>query len=231
MAPAPQLTELIATVDADAASTDPLARLSTASTIAAELTDTSDALVGHYVDQCRAAGRTWAEISEALGVSKQAAHKRYSMLPRDLNRFTTRARDAISHSVDAARGLGHGYVGTEHILLGLFPPGGIAATLLAESGLSQANVATAIQAVSPPGDSTVADPPFTPRAAEVFSGALSEALALGHNYIGTEHLVLALFRDPEGLAAKILAEAGITKADYHAKIVEMLVAITQQQQK
>ena len=227
MAPAPQLTELIATVDADAASTDPLARLSTASTIAAELTDTSDALVGHYVDECRAAGRTWAEISEALGVSKQAAHKRYSMLPprpQPLHHPGTGRHQPQRRCRSGPRA---GYVGTEHILLGLFPPGGIAATLLTESGLTQAKVAMAIQAASPGGDSTVADPPFTPRAAEVFSGALSEALAMGHNYIGTEHLVLALFRDPEGLAAKILAEAGITKAGYHDKIVKMLVGLGQ----
>src|SRR5688500_13706671 len=146
MAPAPPLTELIATVDADAASTDPLARLATASAMAAELTETSDALVGHFVDQCRSAGHTWAEISDALGVTKQAAHKRYSVVPRDLGRFTTRARAVITHAVDAARGLGHGYVGTEHLLLGLFPPGGIAAELLTESGIIEADVATSVLA-------------------------------------------------------------------------------------
>jgi hypothetical protein len=229
MTPAPQLTDLIATVDADAASADPLARLATASTIAADLTDTSDQLVGHFVDQCRAAGRTWAEISEALGVTKQAAHKRYSMVPRDLSRFTTRARGAIEAAVDAARGLGHGYVGTEHVLLGLFPPGGLAAELLAEAGLTEANVATSVLAMAPSGTAQLADPPpFTPRAARVFSGALEEALTMGHNYIGTEHLLLALFRDPEGMAAKILTEAGTSHAAAKEWVVTKLVAITQQ---
>ena len=230
MTPAPQLTELIATVDADAAGAEPLARLATASAMAADLTETSDALVGHFVDQCRAAGHTWAEISDALGVTKQAAHKRYSTVPRDLSRFTTRARAVLTHAVDAARGLGPGYVGTEHLLLGLFPPGGIAAELLAESGITESGVATAILAAAPSGTAELAEPPpVTPRAARVFSSALEEALTMGHNYIGTEHLVLALFRDPEGLAAKILAEAGATHADFKERIVSKLIAISQKQ--
>lgn len=228
MTPAPQLTELIATVDADTTTADPLARLATASAMAADLTETSDALVGHFVDQCRAAGRTWAEISEALGVTRQAAHKRYSMVPRDLSRFTARARGALEASVDAARGLGHGYVGTEHLLLGLFPPGGLAAEMLAESGLTEADVATAVLARSPSGTAELGDPPpFTPRAARGLSGALEEALTMGHNYIGTEHLLLALFRDPEGLAAQVLADAGATYADVKERTIRKLVAITQ----
>lgn len=90
MTPAPSLAELIATVEADAPSPDPLARLATASGTSAELTQTGDSLVGHFVDKCRSAGHSWAEISDALGVSKQAAHKRYSAVPRELSRFTER---------------------------------------------------------------------------------------------------------------------------------------------
>jgi hypothetical protein len=229
MAPAPQLPELIATVDGDSTSGAPLDRLATASTIAAELAETSDALVGHFVEQCRSAGHTWAEISDALGVSKQAAHKRFSAVPANLGRYTNRARDTLTASIDAARGLGHAFVGTEHILLGLFPPGGIAATLLAESGLTEATVATAVLARTPRGAAGPAQPAFTPRAAQVFSHALTEALTMGHNYIGTEHLVLGLFHDPEGVAAQILAEAGATHAEYKEKIVKILIGITQQQ--
>jgi hypothetical protein len=222
---APLLTDLIAIVEADAASLDPLVRLSTATATAAELAATSDSLVGHFVDQCRAAGHTWAEISEALGVTRQAAHKRYAAVPR-LDRLTERAKAAVGASVDAARGLGHPYVGTEHLLLGLFPPGGIAAMLLAESGLTEAAVAEQVLAHAPRRDAGPAEPPFTPLAAEVFGGALSEAVALGHNYIGTEHLVLALFRDEDGLAAQILAGAGATHDGYRARIVELLAGFT-----
>jgi hypothetical protein len=226
MAPAPPLTDLIATVQADAAAADPLTRLATASATAAELTETADALVSHFVDQCRSAGLTWAEISQALGVSKQAAHKRYTGAPRDLSRFTERAKAAIGSALDAARGLGHPFVGTEHVLLGLFPPGGIAATLLAESGLTEQAVAEAVAAHTSRAAAGPAEPPFTPRAAEVFGGALSEAIALGHNYIGTEHLVLALFRDEEGVAARILTDAGATYEGYRARVVEILSGFT-----
>lgn len=222
MAPAPPLAELIASVEADAPSPDPLAALATASATAAELTDASDALVGHFVDRCRAAGHTWAEISESLGVTKQAAHKRYSPVPREMSRWTERAKRALAASLDAARGFGHPHVGTEHLLLGLFPPGGIGAQLLAESGLTEEMVATTVLAHTPRQVSGPAEPPFTPRAAEVFGTALSEALAMGHNYIGTEHLVLALFAHEDTLGAQILHEAGATHADYKQKIVTLL---------
>jgi ATP-dependent Clp protease ATP-binding subunit ClpA len=226
MAPAPPLADLIATVEADAASAEPLACLATASATAAELADTSDALVGHFVDRCRAAGHTWADISDALGVTRQAAHKRYSVTPRELNRWTERAKAVLAASVDAARGLGQPYVGTEHLLLGLFPPGGIGAAVLAEQGITEASVAEHVVARTPVGPAGPAEPPFTPLAAQVFGGALSEALSMGHNYIGTEHLLLALFGQPEGQAAQILADAGATHAACKARIAEMLVGLT-----
>jgi len=228
MAPAPPLTALIATVEADAATDDVLTRLATASATAAELTETADALVGHFVDRCRSDGRTWAEISEALGVTKQAAHKRYTAGPSDvslLTRHTERARQVIAGSVEAARELGHPFVGTEHILLGLFPPGGIGAGLLEELGLTKAIVTDKVLERVPRGERSHApDVPYTPRAAQVFSGALTEALSMGHNYIGTEHLLLALFRDGEGLAAQILAEAGATYAACKEKVIKLLLA-------
>jgi hypothetical protein len=225
MTPAPPLTDLIATVAADAPSADPLARLATASTTAAELTDASDALVGHFVDECRAAGHTWAEISQSLGVTRQAAHKRYSATPRELQRWTERAKAVLGFSADAARGLGHPFVGTEHLLLGLFPPGGIGATVLGEQGLTEESVAARVVAHTPARGTGPAEPPFTPLAAQVFGGALSEAISMGHNYIGTEHLLLALFGQPDGLAAQILADAGATHAACKARIAELLVGL------
>jgi hypothetical protein len=226
MAPAPALTDLIASVEADAGSDEPLARLATASATAAELTDTSDALIGHFVERCRAAGHTWAEISGSLGVTRQAAHKRYSAMPRDLSRWTERAKAALASSIDAARGLGHAFVGTEHLLLGLFPPGGIGATILAEHGLTEESVAQQVVAHTPIGEAGPAEPPFTPLAAQALGGALSEAVAMGHNYIGTEHLLLALFGQADGLAAQILADAGATHAACKARVVEMLSGLT-----
>jgi hypothetical protein len=225
MPPAPDLHDLIATVTADAPSADPLARLATASSVAGALAETGDALVGHFVDACRAAGHTWAEISGSLGVSRQAAHKRYAATPRDLERWTPRARQALEHAIAAAVALGHPYVGTEHLLLGLFPPGGIGAQLLGEWGLTEEAVTSQVLEHAPRHASGPTEPPFTPLAAQALGGALTEAISMGHNYIGTEHLLLALFGQAEGLAAQILAGAGATHADAKAKVAQVLVGL------
>ena len=224
MAPAPDLNDLIATVTADAASDAPLQRLATASAVAAELADAGDALVGHFVDACRADGHTWAEISESLGVSRQAAHKKYSAIPRDLERWTPRARQVLEHAISTAVAFGHAYVGTEHLLLGLFPPGGLGAQILGEYGLTQETVADQVITLAPRNETGPSDPPFTPLAAQVLGGALTEAISMGHNYIGTEHLLIGLFGQQDGLAFQILAGAGATHAKVKAKVVELLLA-------
>jgi hypothetical protein len=226
MPPAPDLNALIASVEADAAA-EPLAQLAAASEMANELAGTSDALVGHFVDRCRAIGHTWAEISDSLGVTRQAAHKRYSSIPRDLERWTPRARQALEHAVSVAVAFGHAYVGTEHLLLGLFAPGGLGATILHGYGLGEAKVSDKVLEHSPRRDGGPADPPFTPLAAQVLGGALTEAISMGHNYIGTEHLLLSLFGQPDGLAAKILEGAGASHAEVKAKVAELLVGFMQ----
>src|SRR5262245_54514394 len=119
MTPGPTLQELIATVEADAASTDDLVRLEAAARVAADLEDVADGTLTHFVDQCRRNGRSWAEISRSLGVTKQAVHKRFSVTP-SFDRFTLRAKGALEGAAASARRLGHNYVGTEHVLLGLF---------------------------------------------------------------------------------------------------------------
>ena len=153
MTPGPTLQELITTVRSDAASPDPLDQLATASRTVAELVDVGDAVLGHFVDQCRRSGRSWSEISGALGVTKQAAHKRFSIaLAPTLERMTERARSALRAAVEDARSLGHNYVGTEHILLGLYEPArGLAAQILSEAGITRAEVEERILHVAPRG--------------------------------------------------------------------------------
>src|SRR5262245_10563618 len=120
MTPGPTLQELIATVEADAGAgaADDLTQLGTAAKVAADLEEVADGTLTHFVDQCRRNGRSWAEISRALGVTKQAVHKRFS--PPTFERFTVRARGALKGAAAAATRLRHNYVGTEHVLLGLF---------------------------------------------------------------------------------------------------------------
>jgi hypothetical protein len=226
VAPAPQLAELVAIVGSEAADPAPLAQLTAAAVLAQDLTEAADALVSHYVDRCRRDGRSWTEISLALGVTKQAVHKRFSTsVAPNLDRFTRRARTALDAAVDAARSLGHNYVGTEHLLLGLFEPaGGIAARVLSDTGIERGQVETATVAIVPRGASmpSAAELPFTPRSNRVLAGAVAAALDLGHNSVGTEHLLLAMFDDPGGLAAKILTQLGATRTGVRAAVVALL---------
>ena len=227
MTPARTLQELIESVQADAAGGDDLAQLAAAARTAADLEDVADETLTHFVDRCRRNGRSWSEISKALGVTKQAVHKRFSS-NSTFERFTLRARGALEGAAAAARGLGHNYVGTEHVLLGLYSqPEGIAAKVLLAEGLNADGVEAAILAITPRGASTVDAPPFTPRAAACLEKALSEALQLGHNYVGTEHILLGLFRDEEGLAARIMRDAGVMHDTVRERVIELLAGIQQ----
>ena len=169
-----------------------LALLTTASSTVAQLEEVGDAVLGHFVDRCRRNGHSWSEISVALGVSKQAAHKRFSFPAPTLERFTARARRTVDAAAVAARGLGHNYVGTEHLLLGLFAePHALAARVLAEAGVERAAVEARVLDVLPRGREPLLDNPlYIPQASLALQGALEEALRLGHNYIGTEHMLL-----------------------------------------
>ena len=105
----------------------------------------------------------------------------------------------------------------------LFPPGGLGATILHGYGLTEAKVADQVLVRAPRADAGTADPPFTPLAALVLGGALTEAISMGHDYVGTEHLLLGLFGQPEGLTAGILHRAGASRAEVKAKVAELLV--------
>jgi ATP-dependent Clp protease ATP-binding subunit ClpC len=145
-----------------------------------------------------------------------------------MDRFTMRARAAVDAAIDAAVALQHGYVGTEHQLLGLFDvDGGVAANALAELGVARAAIEERIVEMTGRGPSPVSGrPPFTPRAAKVLGETFSAAGELGHNYVGTEHLLLALYRGQDGLAKTLLEEAGVTRDMVRDKVVDLLRGFT-----
>jgi hypothetical protein len=224
MTPGPSLQEMIATVRADAAGDDDLEQLATASRAVADLEAVSDATLGHFVDQCRRNGRSWSDISKALGVTKQAAHKRFSFATLNLARFTPRARAAVRAAADEAHRLGHDNIGPEHLLLGMFAPAeGIAAQILDEAGITHADVEQRILDGAARASSLAeAEPPFAPGAIECVERAGAEARRLGHNYVGTEHLLLALFGDSDSLTASILTELGATYDYFRDRVIERL---------
>jgi ATP-dependent Clp protease ATP-binding subunit ClpC len=128
------------------------------------------------------------------------------------NRFTERARKVILLAKEEAKRLNHDYIGTEHILLGLVREGeGVAAAVLENLGLSSEKVRMEVENLVKTGPSTLisGDIPFTPKAKKVMELAMDEAISLGHNYIGTEHLLLGLLREGEGVASQVLANLGL----------------------
>jgi hypothetical protein len=225
MVPPSTAAELIATIRSDAATGDALDELLTAAATVASLEEAADAALEFFVDQCRRDGRTWSVISGALGVTKQAAHKRFTAPSPAAELFTQRAQSALRAAGEEAHALSHNYVGTEHVLLGLFEPsGGIAAQVLTEAGVTRAQVVNEItkRVPSTPQLAQTASPPYTPRASRSRDRALAEAVSLGHNYIGTEHLLLALFEYRESLAAQALDALGVQRDDVRASIIEKL---------
>jgi Clp amino terminal domain, pathogenicity island component len=230
MTPAPTLQELIETVLADAGSGDPLRQLGQAAQTADELEDVTDSLLGHFVDRARRAGRSWSEISSVLGVSKQAAHKRFWSAPPTFERFTPRARAVLADAAEQARRLRHPTVGTEDLLLALFEPAeAVAAQVLREAGIDR----TAVTGLVPAGsEAAAASPPtgampYSPPAIDVLRRAVQEALQLGHNYIGTEHLLLALFDDSatDAGASAILHGLGADYDDFKRRVVDKLAGL------
>jgi ATP-dependent Clp protease ATP-binding subunit ClpA len=141
-------------------------------------------------------------------------------------RFTDRARRAVVNAQEEARRLQHNYIGTEHVLLGLLAvQGGVAFKVLDRFGLSQEGVRAEVVARVGTGSVTMSGHiPFTPRAKKVLELALREALQLGHNYIGTEHILLGLVREGEGVGALIITSHGADLDKLRDAVIEILPA-------
>ncbi len=139
-------------------------------------------------------------------------------------RFTDRARRVVVLAQEEAKGLNHNYIGTEHILLGLIKEGdGIAAKALAELNISIDNVREQVQEIIGQGQQAPSGHiPFTPRAKKVLELSLREALQLGHNYIGTEHILLGLIREGEGVAATVLVKLGADLTRVRQTVIQLL---------
>ena len=139
-------------------------------------------------------------------------------------RFTERAQQVLVLAQDEARRLSHNFIGTEHLLLGLVKEGaGIAARVLQNSGVDFNQLRQEVEKIIPKGDKT---PPqsisYTPRAKRVIELAIEESQNLGHNYVGTEHLLLGLLREGEGIAAQVLTNLGIDLKRARKEVIQLL---------
>ena len=139
-------------------------------------------------------------------------------------RFTDRARRVVVFAQEEARLLNHNYIGTEHVLLGLVREGeGVAAQALTSMGIGLDAVRGQVEKIIGQGQAAPAGHiPFTPRAKKVLELSLREALQLGHNYIGTEHILLGLLREGEGVAAQVLQQLGADLNRVRQTVIQLL---------
>ncbi|UQU61535.1 ATP-dependent Clp protease ATP-binding subunit [Couchioplanes caeruleus] len=192
----------------------PLERLSDAVLLADHLGDLADHLIGHFVDQARRSGASWTDIGRSMGVSKQAAQKRFVTKPdldmsQGFSRFSTNARTTVTGSMTAARATRHPEIRPEHLLLGLLDvPGATAHAVLGDfARVREAAMASLPEA---PGGDMPELIPFDARSRKVLELTFREALRLGDDTVGTEHILLALIEEePPG---GVLAGLGIDKA-------------------
>jgi ClpA/ClpB-like protein len=207
---------LIAYVESLQPGGGPLDHLAGAVTVAAQLEEQADALLDHFVQQARRAGASWTEIGAGIGVSKQAARKRF--LPRwdgsdpipesaMYARFTRRSRNAVGA---AARIAAPARMDVGHLAAGMLAePDGLAARIIHGAGVTDRQLYEALGLEpAPPGGDAIGTVDPTDDAREALRGSLKAALRLGHNYIGTEHLLLGILSAP-GPAARTLASLGL----------------------
>ncbi|MFD7312777.1 Clp protease N-terminal domain-containing protein [Streptomyces sp. NPDC059883] len=217
---------------------DALDQLQSAVVAADHLGEVADHLIGHFVDQARRSGASWTEIGKSMGVTRQAVQKRFvtkdERAPdanQDFGRFTPRARSVVVVSQNQARDGGHTQIGTGHLVLGLLDdPEGLAAQVIVAQGVQPATVREAVTGTLPePSGEPVPDlVPFDARAKKALELTFREALRLGHNYIGTEHLLLALLEQEDGEG--VLSGVGLDKARTEEHVSAALRAIREKLQ-
>ncbi|MFJ5590944.1 Clp protease N-terminal domain-containing protein [Streptomyces noursei] len=214
---------------------DVLEQLSDAVIAADHLGEVADHLIGHFVDQARRSGASWTDIGKSMGVTKQAAQKRFvpkaSGASSDLNpsqgfsRFTERARNVVVGAQNEAHAARNDEIRPEHLVLGLLrEPEALAVRALADQGVTPQALREAATAALPPAvEELPALTPFDAQSRKALELTYREALRLGHNYIGTEHLLLALLEQENG--SGLLTDLGVEKAAAEAFIGEAVAAI------
>ncbi|MFF9486143.1 Clp protease N-terminal domain-containing protein [Streptomyces sp. NPDC014676] len=211
---------------------EPLEQLQDAVLAGEHLGDVADHLIGHFVDQARRSGASWTDIGKSMGVTRQAAQKRF--VPKEgndldpsqgFNRYTPRARNTVMAAHNEARAARNAEGLPEHLVLGLLAePQGLAVKAINEQGVTVQAVAEAARAALPPAAEDAPEMvPYGPAAKKVLELTFREALRLGHNYIGTEHILLALLEHENGEG--LLSGLGVTKARTEEWITEALSQI------
>jgi ATP-dependent Clp protease ATP-binding subunit ClpA len=214
---------------------DALDQLSDAVLAAEHLDDIADHLIGHFVDQARRSGASWTDIGRSMGVSKQAARKRF--VPKAPNepdlessdgfsRFSPRARRVVIVAQEEARTSKNDQIRPQHLILGLLSdPEGVAAKAIVAQGVLLTTVRRAVTATLPPAvEDLPALIPFNEQARKALELTYRQALRMGHNYIGTEHILLALLELENSMG--VLNGLGIDRAGTESQVTALLSKLT-----
>ncbi|MFB8210350.1 MULTISPECIES: Clp protease N-terminal domain-containing protein [unclassified Streptomyces] len=220
---------------------DALDQLQDAVIAADHLGDVADHLIGHFVDQARRSGASWTDIGKSMGVTRQAAQKRFvakdpgegtALDPsQGFGRFTQRAKNVVMAAQNEARAAGNAEIGTEHLVLGLLSePEGLAAAFIKAQDVALDSVRQAATAALPPATEGEIPEliPYNGDARKALELTFREALRMGHNYVGTEHILLALLEHEDG--SGVLSGLGIDKAAAEQAITYALSILVSKQQ-
>ncbi|MFK4145570.1 Clp protease N-terminal domain-containing protein [Streptomyces sp. NPDC004065] len=212
---------------------EPLDQLQDAVLAAEHLGEVADHLIGHFVDQARRSGASWTDIGRSMGVTRQAAQKRF--VPKEsadpdpsggFSRYTPRARKVVMAAHEAAQAARSPEGLPAHLVLGLLTePEALAARAITGQGLSLDAVREAATAALPPASPDAPElVPYGPAAKKALELTFREALRLGHNYIGTEHILLALLEleNGEGLLSGLGLDKARTEEYVAAALAELL---------
>jgi hypothetical protein len=207
----------------------PLDHLGDSVLVAEQLGEIADHLIGHFVDQARRSGASWTGIGQSMGVSKQAAQKRFT--DTGLDRYTDRAKVVVLKAQSAARDHGHDQVISEHLIVGLLAEWeGLAGLALEGVGVSKQDVERGLASIMPPRGKPIRHHvPFSPGMKRIRELTMTESVRLGHNYVGTEHILLGLLCVPEEAGAQLLSGLGATHAGTEESIMNKLRELSQSQ--
>ncbi|MFE6766041.1 Clp protease N-terminal domain-containing protein [Streptomyces sp. NPDC057689] len=220
---------------------DALEQLQDAVIAADHLGDVADHLIGHFVDQARRSGASWTDIGRSMGVTRQAAQKRFvAKAPGEgtdldpsqgFGRFTARAKNVVMAAQNEARAAGNPEIGTEHLVLGLLSePEGLAAAFIKAQDVALDTVRQAATAALPAATEGEIPEliPYNADARKALELTFREALRMGHNYVGTEHILLALLEHEDG--SGVLSGLGIDKAAAEQAITYALSILVSKKQ-
>jgi hypothetical protein len=230
----PTIDELVAIVDARAAGEPPAARLQVAVDLGRELTDLGDILIGRFVAHAREAGLSWTEIGQLFGTSKQAVQQRYGTALADPGgwpgRWTPTARNTLNRAAEAARELGHDYIGTEHALLALASAErGAAAKVLADLGVTRERMlATSCLQANPDAPRRQDCVSIMPRCKQALEHSRRIADGLGVHTADAEHLLAGIVAVHDSMAVEILRRLKVSADDVRRALAERLDVEPQQ---